>query len=263
MLEEVDSNHIPESVKDMVVKVLISRKEVWEPLFYTLLQNDSDSSNLSSSLVPLSYKEQIIQCLTFSLFCCSLPDLYSFPSESHPESCFLSLLLQLALSNPHSLLRHSILTLLMRLFELGSYPVHRLFDACVKLVYEMVMTLCGAMLRNELDAEEMLSLIHLLTTMIREARSILTVNKAMNLDVVRVLLGITSNPSQDVASLTMESWNILTVRCLMVVSPEGNGELLRPESGDREHLVCDDAPSPPPQPARQLRVRLLLFRDRL
>ena len=41
LLEEVDSNHIPESVKDIVVKVLVSHKEAWERLIYTLLQNDS------------------------------------------------------------------------------------------------------------------------------------------------------------------------------------------------------------------------------
>lgn len=37
----MDSNHIPESVKDIVVKVLVDHKTAWEQLFYTLLQNDS------------------------------------------------------------------------------------------------------------------------------------------------------------------------------------------------------------------------------
>ena len=128
-----------------------------------------------------------------------------------PQSNFLSLLLQLSLFNPHTLLRQHILTLLTRLLELGSYPVHRLFSPSVNLIYGMMMHLCGELLRGELNEEETLSLVHLLTTMIGEAKSILLVNKKINMDVVQVLLSITANGSLDFASLALDSWLVVAV----------------------------------------------------
>lgn len=44
LLEEVDSNHIPESAKDAVVNCVLERMDKWMSRFYTLLQEDSGPS---------------------------------------------------------------------------------------------------------------------------------------------------------------------------------------------------------------------------
>ena len=44
LLEEVDSNHIPESAKDAVVNCVLERTDKWMSRFYTLLQEDSGPS---------------------------------------------------------------------------------------------------------------------------------------------------------------------------------------------------------------------------
>ena len=62
----MDSNHLPESVKDVVVSLLLSQKSQWLSLFYSLFQNDRSlpfrclssllfSPHLSSSLPHIFY----------------------------------------------------------------------------------------------------------------------------------------------------------------------------------------------------------------
>lgn len=43
-MEEVESNHIPEFIKDIVVEHLVDRRYQWIELFYQILQEESSVS---------------------------------------------------------------------------------------------------------------------------------------------------------------------------------------------------------------------------
>lgn len=165
LLEEVDSNHIPESAKDAVVNCILERTDKWMSRFYSLLQEDSITSLSFSLSVPLSLKESIILSLSYTLFSCTLPSLYSFPDASDPERSFLSLLLQLSLHHPHTSLRCYILSLLSRLLELGSFPVHPLFHSAVRLVYASLLQLCDAAMRGDFAEQELFEVVRAVTTL--------------------------------------------------------------------------------------------------
>ena len=165
LLEEVDSNHIPESAKDSVVSCVLERSDKWMSRFYALLQEDSCDDIFASLAVPLPLKESIIVTLSYTLFSCTLPSLYSFPADSPPERSFLSLLLSLSLQHPHSSLRCRILSLLSHLLELGSFPVHPLFHAATHLVYVSLQQLCDAAMRGDFAEQELFEVVRAVTTL--------------------------------------------------------------------------------------------------
>lgn len=187
-----------------------------------LLQKDSWSFIYISYIVPLELKESIVEILSYTLFTSSIPLLYSFPSQDKPDSSFLSLLLQLALQHPHTTLRNTILSLLANLLELGSYPVHPLLSPAVKLMYPSLTSLMAEGMKNEMTEEELCEVIRVTTTVsksfhylwfiVREVKSVMITNQTINLDLICFLFYITSLPSQNLASLTLDSWFLITVR---------------------------------------------------
>ena len=193
-----------------------------------LLQKDSWSLVQISFIVPLELKESIIDILSYTLFTSSIPSLYSFPSHEKPDSSFLSLLLQLALQHPHTTLRNTILSLLTNLLELGSYPVHPLLTPAVKLMYPSLTSLMAEGMKNKMTKDELYETIRVTTTLsiisdslwfiVREVKSVMIVNQAINLDFIYFLFYITSLPSQNLASLTLDSWLLITVWSVSFVS---------------------------------------------
>lgn len=120
-----------------------------------------------SFLVNIEYKESLINAMLYTTFTYSIPDLYMFPDENTPNLSFLALLMKLLLSYPHTTFRTQIITLLTKLYSLGSYPVHRLLPASVDLIYPMLMQLCRECLQEDGDGagDEVNSVVQLMTTL--------------------------------------------------------------------------------------------------
>ena len=117
------------------------------------------------SLVDNEYKESIINIMTYTTFIYSIPDLYSFPDESNPHLSLLALLSNLLVSNPRTSLRTHVIHLFIKLFSLGSYPVHRLLPLSVELIYPSLMKVCGECLQGEGSEEDLNPMVQLMTTL--------------------------------------------------------------------------------------------------
>lgn len=153
----------------------------------------------------------IFLCLNYSEICCSLTDLYSFPDEQCYETNFLSLLLHLLNTYSQTPLLHTLITLLITLIEPSGYPLHRLVKPSMELIYPTLLQLCGQMIDGQNDDNTNDDIIHLLLSVIMKYHSILEVGDAMNMDIVRILLYITSLPDLNMASLTMDVWLFIVV----------------------------------------------------
>ena len=115
--------------------------------------------------VDIEYKESIVNMMTYTTFIYSTPDLYSFPDENQPNLSLLALLSNLLVSNPHTSLRTHIIHLFIKLFSLGSYPVHRLLPLSVELIYPSLMKVCMECLQGEGNEEELNPMVQLMTTL--------------------------------------------------------------------------------------------------
>ena len=211
----MDSNHLPEYVKDQVVAILIESKSQWMDLFYKLLQTDSKCFYIIPLyIVSIECMSNIVLCMNYSMVCCSLSDLYAFPNEQCYETNFLSLLLQLLTTHCHTPLFHNIITFLITLLETIGYPVHRLVKPSIELIYPTLLLLCGQMMNNQYDEDINHDIIQLLHTIIMQYPSILEIHDVMNIDILNILLFITSLPNLNMASLTMDAWLFIVVCCL-------------------------------------------------
>ena len=133
--------------------------------------------------------------------------------------------MQLALQHPHTSLRTRVLSLLTSLLELGSYPVHPLLNPAVKLMYPSLMSLMAEGMKGEMDGDELYEIVQVTTTLskvlslilelVREVKSVMIINHSINLDLLHFLFYITSLPSQGIASLTLDSWLLITVRSFL------------------------------------------------
>ena len=153
----------------------------------------------------------IVLCLNYSMVCCSLSDLYAFPDEQCYESNFLSLLLQLLTTHCQTPLLHTIITLLITLLETLGYPIHRLVKPSIELIYPTLLLLCGQMMSNQYDEDINHDTIQILLTVIMQYPSILEIQDSMNIDILNILLYITSLPNLNMASLTMDAWLFIVV----------------------------------------------------
>lgn len=180
-------------------------------IIYALLQKQRISLLYNSYSVPINAYCDLISCLSYSIACCSLPDLYSYPNETQQDSNFLALLLHLSTVHLQTPLFHQIIRLLISLMETIGYPVHRLIKPSMELIYPSLMVFCGYMIQGQVDEDIMNDIVQLLLSMVIQYPKVLEIRGGMNMDVLRVLLFVTGLKDLEFASLPMDVWLFITV----------------------------------------------------
>lgn len=161
-------------------------------------------------LVALENQIDIIDCLSFSLACVSLGDLYSYPSEESGPSSFLSLLLHLATLHINTPLFHSIIRLLISLLETLGYPVPRLAIKAKAMLTPVLMGFCGKLLDHQVSEDAGVDILQLLLVLAMQTQAKKR-DGTLDLDVLNVLLFTLDAADRSFASMPLDVLMMIVV----------------------------------------------------